>query len=142
MLTLLKFLHVFFVFLWIGSLLTITRFLIYHGKQSPETQLALAKLYKRVYFQVELPSMLLAITLGGLVLFLKGVEWTSPWLHMKLTFAFLLIVTDSINGWEIVRLAHRPFLGRGIGYKILHLLALLFFIGVLASIYIIKLLHR
>lgn len=130
----LKLLHVLFIFIWIGTLLTLSRLMGYLAKEPPLVQQRVAALTRRMYLLIDLPSMLIAVILGLCLLFLKDMNWKAPWLHMKLTFAFLLIVCDLITGWKIVgRVVDKPM-----GYKILHGLIGLLFIGVLIAIYILK----
>ncbi len=132
----LKFFHLLFVFLWVGTLLTLTRILRYMGKEEEGVQKRIAALLKRLYLFVDFPSMLLAIIFGIALLILKNVNLKAPWLHMKLTFAFFLIICDLITGWKIVRHLHRPFRGRGSLF--LHLITLFIFILILIAIYIFK----
>lgn len=136
--SLLKLLHVLFIFVWIGGLLTLTRLMGYHSKQTPEVQLALGKIYRRMYLFVDLPSMCLAVILGILLFILKKVDFHAGWCHMKLTFAFLLIISDLIAGRQAIKLSKQTIGGKGVGYKILHGLTALFLIATLFSIYILK----
>lgn len=130
----LKFFHVLFIFIWIGSLLMLTRLLGYQAKESDETFQAMNRINKRMYFFIDLPSMILAVFFGLLLLFFKDTNWKAPWLHMKLLFAFLLIVCDVILGTLIARGRRHP----GLFYKIFHGMTGLFLILVLIAIYILK----
>ncbi|MCH9625422.1 MAG: hypothetical protein S4CHLAM123_05960 [Chlamydiales bacterium] len=134
----LKLLHVLFVFIWIGGLLALTRLLTYQAKELPETQLKLGKILKRMYYMIDLPSMILAVGFGLTLLFLKEMNWKAPWLHIKLTLAFFIIICDIICGYLITKHSKKPIVGRGIGYQILHGITGLLFIGVLVAIYILK----
>ncbi len=134
----LKLLHVLFVFIWIGSLLTLTRLLAYQAKETTDTQLKIGKILKRMYFVNDLPSMILAVGFGLALLFLKDINFKAAWLHMKLTFAFLLIICDIICGCLITKHSRKPIKGRGIGYQIFHGITGLIFIGILITIYILK----
>lgn len=131
----LKLFHVLFVIGWLGSLLTLTYFLGYLVKEAPLVQESIGKVAKKIYLRVDLPSMVLGVGLGLALLFLKeDINWKAPWLHMKLTFAFLLIVCDLITGRLIVKES------RGIwGYRSLHALALLLLVAILIAIYVVKL---
>jgi putative membrane protein len=133
-----KLFHVFAVFIWVGSLLTLSRLLAYQAKEPGEIQLKLGKILKRMYLAVDLPAMLLTIALGLTSIFVKGVNWKAPWLHMKLTFVFMLIVCDFFIGKKIILHSKEPIQGRGRRYKVFHSLAGLFFIGILIAIYIFK----
>lgn len=130
----LKFLHVLFIFIWMGGLLMLTRMLGYLSKESDATFQAMNRINKRIYFFIDLPSMILAVTFGLLLLFLKDMNWKAPWLHMKLMFAFLLIVCDITCGCLIAKGKRRS----RVFYQILHGLTGLFLIGVLVAIYILK----
>lgn len=134
----LKLLHVLCVFIWIGSLLALTRLMGYQARQTQPTQLALGKIYKRMYLFVDLPAMCVAITLGIILLILKGVDFKAGWFHMKMTFALLLVICDLITGREALFLARHVVVGKGIKYKVLHGLTALFLIGALVGIYILK----
>jgi protoporphyrinogen IX oxidase len=134
----LKLLHVFVVFIWVGSLLTLSRLLAYQAKEPPEIQLKLGRILKRMYFAVDLPSMILTVLLGVVSLVVKGVNMKAPWLHMKLTFVFLLILCDAFIGRKIVFHSHEPIKGGATRFKIFHTLAGALFIAILIAIYIIK----
>ncbi len=82
--------------------------------------------------------MIIAVVCGILLFFFNGVNWKAPWLHMKLTFAFLLIVCDIICGFLVVKSTRVPLIGKGTGYKIFHGIIGLLLILVLFSIYVLK----
>ena len=134
----LKLFHVFVVFLWIGSLLTLSRMLAYQAKETRDVQLKFGRILKKMYFAVDLPAMILSVGLGVTSIFVKGVNMKAPWLHMKLTFVFLLVVCDLIIGRLIIRLCKEPYTGKGRGFKVFHAAAGVCFIGILIAIYIIK----
>lgn len=134
----LKLFHVFVVFLWIGSLLMLSRFLAYQAKEPPEVQLKIGRMLKRFYLAVDLPSMILSVGLGFTSIFIKGVDWRAPWLHMKLLFVFFLIVFDLIIGKLTLKHSLTPIVGKGRRFKIVHSASGLCFIGVLVAIYIFK----
>jgi uncharacterized membrane protein len=130
----LKLLHVLFIFIWIGSLLMLTRLLGYQAKETDAAFQVMNRINKRMYFFIDLPSMVLAVVFGLLLLFLKDTNWKAPWLHMKLLFAFLLIVCDLICGTLIAKGKRHPRLF----YQIFHGITGLFLILVLIAIYILK----
>ncbi len=134
----LKLFHVFVVIVWMGSLLTLTRFLAYQAKEEPGFQLKLGKILKRMYFTVDLPAMVLTVASGITALIVKDVNMKAPWLHMKLTFVFFLIVCDLDMGRSIVLRAKEPVQGKGTRFKVLHSVAGLLFIAVLIAIYVVK----
>jgi uncharacterized membrane protein len=131
----LKLIHVLFIFVWIGTLLTIGRLMGYLAKEPPLVQERVARLARRMYLFIDFPSMIIAVTLGITSLLInEETNWKAPWLHMKLTFAFFIIVCDLFTGAAIIRRK----IGTGNYYKILHGVTGLFFIGVLIAIYILK----
>lgn len=131
----LKLFHVLFVISWLGSLLTLTCFLGYLVKEAPLVQERLSKIAKKMYLAIDLPSMILTVGLGLILLFFKeDINWKAPWLHMKLTFAFLLIVCDLVTGRLIVKERRAIW-----GYRCLHALAILLLAAILSAIYILKL---
>ncbi|MCP5469783.1 MAG: CopD family protein [Chlamydiales bacterium] len=126
---LLKFFHIASVFFWISSLLLVTRLLAWAGRDSLE-------LYRKAYFLIELPAMCVAVVSGLALLFLKpDVNFTAPWLHIKLTFAFVLIICDLLVLAQVTRAEKE---GGQIAFKILHWITVFSLLAVLGAIYIVK----
>lgn len=135
----LKMFHLLFIIIWMGTLLTLTRLLGYHVKLDEATQLKMAKVYKRIYNFVDMPSMIAAIILGLFLLMTKAssMDLSQGWFHMKMTFVVLLVVVDVACGKWIQQLELTPDTGRGVKYKILHGVAGLLLIGILFSVYVL-----
>ena len=133
-----KFFHILFVWLWTGTLIGLTRFLGYHAKQPPVTKRALLRIYRRIYFFIDLPCMCLGLTFGIILFIMKGASFKGGWFHMKLTFVAVLIACDLLTLRSLYSLALRPLQGKGIRYKILHGLSALSLVAILFSIYVIK----
>ena len=122
---LLKMTHLLFLFVWIGSLLTLTLLTGYFKQNTP--------IYRRLYLMVDLPAMLIAI-ITGLVLFnFNSFEGSRGWLHMKLTFALLLILCDILTGIQLKNL-----ILKSLRFKCLHAAILLCLIGTVSSIYLVR----
>ncbi|ALM49136.1 protoporphyrinogen IX oxidase [Flavobacterium psychrophilum] len=94
-----KSLHLIFVITWFAGLFYIVRLFVYHieanDKPSPEKEI-LIKQYKlmsyRLWYIITWPSAVLA-TLFAVTLLLLMPEWLQqPWMHVKLTFVFLLFL--------------------------------------------------
>lgn len=137
----LKLLHVLFVFVWVGTLLTLTRLLGYLVKEPQPVQERMIKIIRRVYLFVDLPSMILTVIFGIVLLIFKDINWKAPWLHMKLTLAFLLIVCDVVTGRLIaqhVKMVMKEGIKVGPRYQIVHGIAGIIFIGILIAIYVFK----
>jgi uncharacterized membrane protein len=125
-----KLLHVLFLFVWIGTFLTLPLQLRYWVKFIPQREVS--AFAKKIYFSMDFPAMVLAICLGITLLLYKQINWKAPWLHMKLTFAFVLIVCDLTTGWKLFRQDPSAFSWFRMG------LGIFAFLGVLVAIYILK----
>lgn len=142
-----KMFHVLFVFIWVGNLLALSRFMGYHVKEDDHTQERLASLYWRMYHFIGLPSMILAIVLG--LVLLKDVDWgyRPGWIHMKLTLVFFMILLDTVCARLVYRLKEGPDHSKGIRYKLFHGATGLVLIGILCALYVVRdkegeILHR
>jgi uncharacterized membrane protein len=134
-----KMLHVLFVFVWVGNLLSLTRLLGYHARLDEGTQLKMTSIYHRMYRFVGLPSLLLAVLFGAALMIRLDPERGLLWFITKMVFAVGLILCDLICGDFIVNLVGHLDHSNGKKYKILHGICGLLLIGVLASIYLLKL---
>ena len=94
-----KSLHLIFVITWFAGLFYIVRLFVYHieanNKPSPEKEI-LIKQYKlmsyRLWYIITWPSAILATIFAFILLFLIP-EWLQQsWMHVKLTFVFLLFL--------------------------------------------------
>lgn len=94
-----KSLHLIFVITWFAGLFYIVRLFVYHieanDKPSPEKEI-LIKQYKlmsyRLWYIITWPSAVLATIFAALLLFLIPGWLQQPWMHVKLTFVFLLFL--------------------------------------------------
>jgi uncharacterized integral membrane protein (TIGR00701 family) len=133
-----KTLHVLCAFIWIGNLLALTRLLGYHVKEDEQTQLRMARIYRRMYNFVGLPTMGLTIVFGAFLFTELDPDKGIGWFIIKLLFVLGLVVCDVICGQFIAALNQNADTSRGVKYKILHGVAGLLLIGVLVSIYILR----
>lgn len=145
--TIVKFLHLLCVFIWIGGLMSLTRLMGYHVKETPEVQARLAKLYHRMYFFVQLPTMVLAVVMGLILWSQLDLSYHPGWFHMKLTFAAGLVACDLVCMRFVKQLAEGPDQSNGKQYKMLHGMTGLLLILVLVSGVIVRdktgeILHR
>jgi putative membrane protein len=133
-----KFFHVLAGFMWVGTLLMLTRLMGYHVKENPQTQERLAALYKRMYYFVGMPTMAVALVLG--LVLLTQVDWTyrPGWFHMKLLFIVCMVLLDAQCGRFVSRLNEGPDSSRGVQYKIFHGLTGLTLIAILLSLYVVR----
>lgn len=122
-----KLFHLFFLFIWIGTLLSLTRLLATRARDSVES-------LKKLYLTTDLPAMCMTIVLGWLSFFAKEMNFKGGWLHMKLTFVILLIVVDIFTGRSLFKKELRK---RGF-FIFLHILVLLFLLLILFSICLLK----
>lgn len=94
-----KSLHLIFVITWFAGLFYIVRLFVYHieanDKPSPEKEI-LTKQYKlmsyRLWYIITWPSAVLATIFAALLLFIMPGWLQQPWMHVKLTFVFLLFL--------------------------------------------------
>lgn len=136
--TYVKLFHVLFVFIWVGNLLALTRLMGYQVKLDPNAQMSMAPIYKRMYYFIGLPSMILAVSLGVVLLARIDPDKIPAWVVLMTLFSAPLIACDLITGFYITELNQKPETGRGIKYKILHGMTGLCLIAILASIYLLK----
>jgi putative membrane protein len=139
LMTIIKFLHVLCVFMWIGTLLNITRLMGYHVKESANVQARLAPIYERMNNLVGIPTMFLTIVFGFILL--TGLDPTSKlgWFHMKLTFSLIGLVGCNLFCSQFIKkLKEGPDTSSGKKYKILHGCTGLFLIGVLIAIFVVR----
>lgn len=134
----LKMLHILFMIIWVGQLLFLTRFLGYSRKTSPEAFKEMIPLCVRMYFYIELPSMLLALSSGILLLAQKTHLLKMPYFHLKLTLVSLLVLTDLYLGKSVYRLRRGKGSLSPLKYKVLHSIPGLFLIAILWAIYVWK----
>lgn len=88
-----KALHVISVITWMAALFYLPRLFVYHAQQ--ETGSAQSELFKvmerRLSLGIMYPSLVVAVATGTiLVLYLW--DWSQGWLHVKVTFALLMVV--------------------------------------------------
>ena len=123
--------HLLFVFSWIGCLLGLTRVLAYSKREPEEIQKSLYRMWKRSYLFIDLPSMLLTIASGVLlVIFFKPDAFKQGYFHLKMTAVVILIICDVTLGFKILRRKKGSFL--------LHGIAALCLLLILFAIYILK----
>ena len=134
----LKLFHVLFIFTWLGGLLATTRMVGYLAKEERVVQRQSLKLWRRLYFLVDLPSMCLALATGVVLLIWKDISMKQMWLHLKLTAAFFLVVADLTVGFLLTKSGQRISRGYEILFRVLHVVVALLLIAALFSIYVLK----
>lgn len=133
--TAIRVIHIVLILIWLGNLLTLTRFMGYHVKESAEVQERLARLYKRMYYFVGMPCLYLGIFLGCFQIANINWEYKPYWFHLKMTAFAGLFVCDLICQRFIGQLSEKADLGRGVKYKVLHGMTGIFLILVVVSIF-------
>lgn len=120
----LKLFHLFFLFVWLGSLLFITR----AGSVIERSGL------KSIYITTNLPSMSLALTFGIILFIMRGASFQGGWFHMKLTMVSFLVLTDILVGKKLfgkTQISKKYFLST-------HFMIVFLLLMVLFSIYVLK----
>ena len=111
-----KSLHIIFMVSWFAGLFYIVRLFIYHveaGKKENEEKEILQNQYKimqkRLWYIIAWPAMVLTVIFGIWMLILKSELLDFGYMHIKLSFAFLLVIYHLI--------CHKVFsnLQKGIG---------------------------
>ena len=94
-----KSLHIIFMVSWFAGLFYIVRLFIYHveaGKKESEEKMILQNQYKimqkRLWYIIAWPSMVLTVVFGTWLLILVPGWLSQGFMHVKLTFAFLLLI--------------------------------------------------
>ncbi|MFY0599689.1 MAG: CopD family protein [Cyclobacteriaceae bacterium] len=92
-----KALHIIFIVTWFAGLFYIVRLFIYHSeallKDEPERSILSSQLKlmsKRLWFGITWPSALLTLIFGSSLIILQPSWLQMPFMHIKLTFVFLL----------------------------------------------------
>ncbi|MBI3900803.1 MAG: CopD family protein, partial [Chlamydiia bacterium] len=130
----LKLFHVLAVFIWIGTQLMLSRLIAYLPLEEKGVQHRLQRILKRIYQTIDFPSMCVAVGLGLTSLLLKETNWKAPWLHLKLTCAFLLILCDLVIGRSLIwTSSYKPWV-----YRLIHTLEGICLLGILIAIYLLK----
>ncbi len=138
-----KLCHLIFLFTWIGTLLSLSRLSGYLSGEKQEFRDRFLHMYRKVYLMVDLPSMLLALCFGGIVLSGKPPSiFKAGWFHMKMTCAFFLIVADLSFGRALLKSKKSLPKNSGLKFKLLHGMMGFLLIGVLTSIYLVKHLEK
>jgi len=94
-----KSLHIVFMVSWFAGLFYIVRLFIYHveaGEKVTEEKLILQNQYKimqkRLWYIIAWPSMILTVIFGAWLLVLNPAWLSQGFMHVKLTFAFFLVI--------------------------------------------------
>ena len=111
-----KAIHIIFVVCWMAGLFYAVRLFIYHteaqDKPEPERKILSAQfeiMERKLWFIIAVPSMLLTITAGIIMLILQPVWLQQGWMHIKLTFVVLLGVYHHICQNKIKQMAGGVF---------------------------------
>lgn len=150
----LKAFHVAFLFIWLGGLMGLSRFLGYHVAEDAHTRERLTRIERRIYFFVTLPGAIMAISTGFLLLMGVGrdmetaqalryymvpsapenVFWRATF-HAKLTSVALLIGCDIFTLTQILKLARGGEMPSRLRFSILHGVEALLLIVILILMY-------
>lgn len=95
----LKALHIIFVITWFAGLFYIVRLFIYHtealAKPEPDKTILsdqLALMSKKLWYVITWPSAVITVIMGTLLL-INQPEWLKmPFMHIKLSFVFVLLL--------------------------------------------------
>jgi protoporphyrinogen IX oxidase len=99
-----KALHIIAVISWMAGLLYLPRLFVNHAGRPVESEAAvmLAGMERRLLVFIMRPSALVTILTGGALLSTPGlVDWSAPWIHVKLASVLVLIaVHGACERWQ------------------------------------------
>jgi uncharacterized integral membrane protein (TIGR00701 family) len=80
---------------WLGGLILLVRVLRYHADEPPSARPTLSRLEKRINWTAAIPSAVLSIAAGVLLVRQHGVAWlrTSFWMQAKLALVLVLLIS-------------------------------------------------
>ena len=131
--------HVSFLFVWLGGLMGLSRFLGYHVSENEHTRQRLSRLEKRMYFFVTMPGGIMALITGTMLLLGFGrdvsmadslrfymvpsapenVLWRATF-HAKLTSVAVLLGCDVFTYLQIMKLAKGGEMPSRLRFSIVH----------------------
>lgn len=98
-----KSVHIIFVVCWMAALFYIVRLFIYHteAQAKPEPARTILSdqfniMERKLWFIIGVPSMLITIIAGALMLYINPTLLKEAWMHIKLTFVIALGVYHHI----------------------------------------------
>ena len=95
----------FFVIAWMVGLFYLPRLFVYHTTVATGSEAAklLSVMERRLFYLIMMPSMFLSLASGLILAMIPGiVDWSSGWLHIKLTCVALLVAFNFLlNRWRI-----------------------------------------
>ncbi len=130
-----KVFHFMFVFIWVGSLMTLTRMMIKHHTYEAATREVMANLYSRIYYVAQLPSMVIAVTLGMILISSLDQSGSMGWFHMKISLAMMMIMCDVVCSRFVTKLQAE---GSNKGVHVLHGVSGLLLVGIAVSLYVVR----
>ena len=106
-----KSVHIIFVVCWMAALFYIVRLFIYHteAQTKPEPARTILSeqfniMERKLWYIIGVPSMLITIIAGGLMLYIRTDLLQEGWMHIKLTFVGALIVYHHICQSKIMQM--------------------------------------
>jgi protoporphyrinogen IX oxidase len=94
-----KALHIIFVVSWFAGLFYIVRLFIYHTEANMRAETERKILHEqftlmqwRLWYIITTPAMYLTVLFGTIMLFANTALIKMPWMHVKLTFVFVLLI--------------------------------------------------
>lgn len=100
-----KALHLFFIIAWMVGLFYLPRLFVYHTTvaKGSETAILFEIMEKRLFYIIMMPAMFLSLATGLVLAIITGViDWSSGWLHIKLTCVSILVAFHFLlNRWRM-----------------------------------------
>lgn len=88
-----KSLHIISVIAWMAGMFYLPRLFVYHADAAPGSEMSetFKIMERRLLRGIINPAMIFTFIFGSLLLFTPGiVDWSEPWIWLKLTLVFLM----------------------------------------------------
>ena len=88
-----KALHIISVIAWMAGMFYLPRLYVYHADAAPGSEMSetFKIMERRLLRGIINPAMIFTFIFGGLLLLTPGiVDWSAPWIWLKLTLVFLM----------------------------------------------------
>ncbi|HLP12264.1 MAG TPA: CopD family protein [Flavobacteriales bacterium] len=135
--TVIKSLHIVFVVTWFAGLFYIVRLYVNHTEalQKPEPDKTILvtqykKMERPLWIGITYPSMILTVTFGSIMLYMRPDLLYASYMHLKLTMVALLLVYHFYCGWLFKKYRNDDAVCSSFTLRILNEVASVFLVGI------------
>ncbi len=137
----LKALHIIFVVSWMAGLFYIVRLFVYHveANDRPEQEKVILQrqfgiMQHKLWYIITTPAMVLAVLAGAGMVYINPGLLSMPWMHVKLTFVFGLLIYHFICQNIIKQLKQGIFKWTSTQLRIWNELATIFLVAIVFTV--------